>query len=105
MTRFTYNDAEFWLEPEAQGWTILRQRGEGAPAPIATGLFVGSSEQEANARAQTLVKTIDPVGVKLVGPDLTHSLRAGDLRIIGPGVGRPTFVAWDKDSTSFAKTL
>ena len=105
MTRFTYNDAEFWLEPAAQGWTILRRHAADAAAPIATGVFPGSSEAEAEARARALVKAIEPVGIKLVGPDLTHSLRSGDLRIVGPDVGRPNFIAWDKDSTSFPKTL
>ena len=105
MTRFSYNDAEFWLEPAGPGWTILRQRAGGSPAPIATGLFAGSSEHEAETRARELVKAIDPVGIKLVGPDLTRSLRAGDLRIVGPDVAHLNFIAWDKDSTSFPKTL
>lgn len=105
MTRFTYNDAQFWLERAGQGWTILRQHAGGSAAPVATGLFAGSSEQEAEGRARALVKTIDPVGIRLVGPDLTRTLRSGDLRIIGPDVAHPNFISWDKDRTSFPKTL
>jgi hypothetical protein len=106
MTRFSYNDAEFWLEwgGQGQGWTILCRRADGSASPIATGLFGGASEQEARGQARELVKAIDPVGIKLVGPDLTRSLRSGDLRIIGPDVAHPNFILWDKDSTSFPKT-
>ena len=104
MTSFTHNDAEFRVEPTGRGWTIFRERPGGASAPIATGLFAGSSEAEAQARARALVKALDPVGIRLVGPDLTRTLRSGDLKIVGPDVAHPNFVAWEKDSASFPES-
>jgi hypothetical protein len=38
------------------------------------------------------------VSVKVVGPDINHSTRVGDLKIVPPDVGHPNFVHWDKDS-------
>ena len=105
MTRFTYNDAEFWLEPAARGWTVVRQTAGGTPAPIATGVFAGADAAAAECRARALVQVIVPVGIKLVGPDLGHGLRSGDLRLVGPDVAHPNFIAWNKDSTSFPKAL
>ena len=45
------------------------------------------------------------VGVKSVGPDVTHPNTIGDLKIVGPDVTHPNFIYWNKDSTSCPKEL
>jgi hypothetical protein len=105
MTTFTYNDAEFLVEPAGTTWDIGRKQPDGAVALVGTGLFAGLPATEACARAQALVKSIYPVGVKTVGPDVMHPNMIGDLKIVGPDVSHPNFIYWDKDSTSFPKQL
>jgi len=105
MKAFTYNDTGFSLEPAGQAWDIARKLPDGSVALVGAGLFVGASEQDAEAKARSLVKAIYPVGVKSVGPDVAHPNMIGDLKIVGPNVMHPNFIYWDKDSTSFPKQL
>jgi len=100
MTGFLYNDMGFKLEPAGPAWDLMRVM-VGGTAVVGAGLFPGASPDEATKRAKALVKTIYPVGVKSVGPDVAHPQMIGDLRIVGPNVGHPNFIYWDKDSSSF----
>ncbi|HEX5393835.1 MAG TPA: hypothetical protein VFW68_11155 [Rhodocyclaceae bacterium] len=102
MTTFLYNDMGFDLEPAGTGWNIVRATANG-PAIVGAGLFPGASPSDAKKQAHALVKTIYPVGVKSVGPDVAHPHKIGDLRIVGPNVAHPNFILWDKDSSSFPK--
>ena len=52
-----------------------------------------------------LIKTIFPVGIKSVGPDVGHPNTIGDLKIVGPDVTHPNFIYWNKDSVSCPKEL
>ena len=103
MKTFTYNDIEFSLEPAGKAWDIARKSPDGAAALVGAGLFAGESAQDAETKARSLVKSIYPVGVKSVGPDVAHPNMVGDLKIVGPNVMHPNFIYWDKDSVSFAK--
>ena len=57
------------------------------------------------ARAMALIKTIFPVGIKSVGPDVAHPNTIGDLKIVGPDVTHPNFIYWNKDSVSCPRQL
>ena len=103
MKTFTYNDIEFSVAKVGSTWDITRQLPGGASALVGGGLFAGLSDADAEARAIGLVKTVYPVGVRTVGPDVTHPNMIGDLKIVGPDVNHPNFIYWNKDSTSFAK--
>ncbi|HTS02818.1 MAG TPA: hypothetical protein VMN04_09855 [Thermoanaerobaculia bacterium] len=103
MKAIRYNDLDFTLERAGEGWTLLRAVPGGARAVAGTGLFPSLSEDAARERALALVRTICPVGVRSVGPDVAHPHRIGDLRIVGPDVAHPNFVSWDKDSVSCPK--
>lgn len=105
MKTFTYNDTEFSLEPSGLAWDITRKLPGGASALVGAGLFTGLSAQDAETKALSLVKSIYPVGVKSVGPDVAHPNLIGDLKIVGPNVMHPNFIYWDKDSSSFPKQL
>ena len=105
MKSFTYNDMAFSLEQAADRWNILCQRADGKSACVATGVFAGVPENEVEARALALVKTAFPVGIKVVGPDVTHPTMIGDLKIVGPDVTHPNFIYWDKDSSSCPQQL
>jgi hypothetical protein len=100
MKTFTYNDLKFTLEPSGAGWDILR-----AGAVAGCGLFQGLPEAEAGTRALALIKTVYPVGVRSVGPDVLHPNTIGDLKIVGPDVLHPNFIYWNKDSVSCPKDL
>jgi hypothetical protein len=102
VTKFFYNDAEYSIEPS--GYDIRRLMPDGSSTFVGANLFVGMDAPEAEARAKALVKSIQPVGVKVVGPDVTRPNMIGDLKIVGPDITRPNFVYWDKDSTSFSKS-
>lgn len=102
MKKFFYNDAEYIVEQT--GYDIRRVMPDGSTSLIGGNLFQGMSAAEAEAKAEALVKTIQPVGVRSVGPDVSHPLTIGDLKIVGPDISRSNFVYWDKDSTSFAKS-
>ena len=97
MKSFTYNDSEYSVEPATNGWDIVCQRG--------SRLFAGTSQGEALERARALVRLINPVGIKVVGPDVTHPNMIGDLKIVGPDVTHPNFIYWDKDSSSCPQQL
>jgi hypothetical protein len=103
MKHFSYNDMAFAIDKTGNGWTITRQLPDGTIAVVGAELFQDIPDHEAVARAQTLVKTIFPVGLNIVGPDVAHPNRVGDLKIVGPNVNHPNFIYWNKDSTSLAK--
>ena len=105
MLNFKYNDLQFTVEKSGAAWDLTYQLPNGATALAAAGLFPGLSEQEAGAKAQALVKTVFPVGIKTVGPDVTHPNTIGDLKIVGPDVTHPNFIYWNKDSVSCPKEL
>lgn len=105
MKSFIYNDTEFSVAPAGTAWDIARQDAGGKSALVGAGLFPGLAAAEAEARALVLVKSIYPVGVRTVGPDVAHPNMIGDLKIVGPDVTHPNFIYWDKDSTSCPKQL
>ncbi len=105
MKTFTYNDMEFAVESSADRWDISYTKPDGKRAFVGAGLFAGLPAGEAEARALLLVKSIFPVGIKIVGPDVAHPNMIGDLKIVGPDVTHPNFIYWDKDSSSFPKQL
>ena len=101
MEKIVYNDKEFTIK--SSGYDIRRVMPDGSTALIGANLFAGLPPAEAEAKAKALIKSIDPVGVRVVGPDVTRPNMIGDLKIIGPDITRPNFVYWDKDSVSFPK--
>lgn len=101
MTRFVYNDIEFGLQALGRAWDITRTQPDGRQAFVATGLFDGAPAEHALARARSLVEAICPVGVRIVGPDVGHPTRIGDLRLVGPDVTHANFIHWDRNSSSF----
>ncbi len=103
MDTFRYNDMDFTLAASGSAWDLLRQLPGGATAVVGAGLFAGCSAQEAGQRARSLARTIHPVGIRSVGPDVAHPNRIGDLKIVGPDVTHPNFIYWDKDSASFPR--
>ncbi len=105
MKTFTYNDMEFSVDSARDRWDISYKKSDGKPAFVGAGLFKGLLADEAEGRARALVKSIFPVGIKIVGPDVTHPNMIGDLKIVGPDVTHPNFIYWDKDSSSFPKQL
>jgi hypothetical protein len=105
MKSIHYNDVQFSVEQRGTGWDITRQLPNGSSAVVAAGLFPGLPESEAGTKALTLIKTIYPVGIRSVGPDVTHPNTIGDLKIVGPDVTHPNFIYWDKDSVSDPKVL
>jgi hypothetical protein len=104
MKTMIYNDMEFLIDRTGSGWNISRKLPAGGSAVVGAGLFADLPDADAEARAQVLVRTIFPVGIKIVGPDVAHPNMVGDLKIVGPDVGHPNFIYWgrDRDSTSFA---
>ncbi len=105
MKTFIYNDTEFSVAAAGTAWDISRKDAGGKSALVGAGLFPGQAAAEAEARALALVKSIYPVGVRIVGPDVAHPNMIGDLKIVGPDVTHPNFITWNKDSTSFRKQL
>jgi hypothetical protein len=103
MPGFTYNDMQFTLEARDGRWDLSYAQPSGAKGLAGAGLFQGLAEAEATAKAQSLVRTIFPVGVRSVGPDVAHPTTIGDLRIVGPDVAHPNFIYWNKDSVSDPK--
>ncbi len=105
MPSNSYNDRQFAVEKRGEHWDITHPLPDGSSAIVGTGLFAGLPEAEADARALALIKTIFPVGIKSVGPDVNHPNTIGDLKIIGPDVAHPNFIYWDKDSVSCPREL
>ena len=103
MQTIRYNDMDFAVEKAGERWDIRCTRADCSVATAAAGLFGGLSEAEAHGRALALIRTVFPVGVKSVGPDVAHPNTIGDLKIVGPDVTHPNFVYWDKDSVSCPK--
>jgi hypothetical protein len=105
MRSLHYNDMQFSVEPRGDCWDITYQASNGSKGMAGAGLFAGLTEDEAEARALALIKTIFPVGIKTVGPDVSHPNTIGDLKIIGPDVTHPNFIYWNKDSVSCPREL
>ena len=105
MANFNYNDTEFSVTASGNAWDVSRVLPGGGQAVVGAGLFPGLLAAEAEAKAHALVKTIYPVGVKSVGPDVTHPLLIGDLKIVPPDVVHPNFIYWDKESSSCPRQL
>ncbi len=105
MEAIRYNDMDFSLEKEGDRWNLTFKLANGSSAVAGTGLFGGLTEGEARTRALALIKTIFPVGVRSVGPDVMHPNMIGDLKIVGPDVAHPNFVYWNKDSVSSPRDL
>lgn len=105
MKSILYNDMTFSVEKRGDRWDITYVLANGSQANAGVGLFAGLSESAAGARAIALIKTIFPVGIKSVGPDVNHPNTIGDLKIVGPDVTHPNFIYWNKDSVSCAKEL
>ena len=105
MTSFDYNDLAYTVEPAGTAWNIVCTRGDGKTAYVAAGVFAGLAESEAELRARALTRAINPVGIRLVGPDVGHPQKVGDTIIVGPDVGHPNFIYWNKDSASCPKAL
>jgi len=103
MKNMIYNDMEFSIDKASRGWDIRRKLAGGEYAFVGAALFEELPDDEAEKQFQLLVQTIYPVGIKIIGPDVTHPNRVGDLRIVGPDVAHPNFVYWKKDSSSFKK--
>ena len=103
MKSFTYNDMDFSVENANGRWAISYIKPDGKAACVGAGLFEGLADNEIEARAKQLVKSIFPVGIRIVGPDTAHPNLIGDLRIVGPDVTHPNFIYWDKESSSFPK--
>lgn len=103
MDKFTYNDMEFAVAAAGAAWDIVRKLPNGSDAVVGTGLFPQASANDAQVRALALVKSIYPVGVRIVGPDVAHPNMIGGLKIVGPDVTHPNFIYWDKDSVSCPK--
>ena len=103
MLTFSYNDMEFTVRGSDRGWDLARKLSGGASAPVAAGLFQGLGEAQAFERARALARTVFPVGVRSVGPDVNHPHAIGDLKIVGPDVGHPSFIYWNKDTVSCPK--
>jgi hypothetical protein len=95
MKSFSYNDMSFTVAKVGDGWEIANGK-----ALVATGLYAGLPESEAETRAVALVRTIYPVGVKVVGPDVAHPITVGEIKYFPPDVAHPNFVYWNKDSSS-----
>ena len=105
MKSILYNDMQFSVEKRDDRWDITYKLPNGSSAIAGTGLFAGLPESEVGTRALALIKTVFPVGIKSVGPDVTHPNTIGDLKIVGPDVTHPNFIYWDKDSVSPPKVL
>ena len=100
MSRFSYNDMTFAVSRAGSVWEIVRELPGGSQTVVAAGLYPGIDDAEAAARAQALVRTIFPVGVRIVPPDVAHAVTIGDLKIVPPDVAHPLFAYWDKESVS-----
>jgi hypothetical protein len=105
MQSISYNDMQFSIEQRDGRWDITYKLPNGSIAIAGAGLFAGLPESEAGMRALALIKTVFPVGIKSVGPDVTHPNTIGDLKIIGPDVTHPNFIYWNQDSVSSPKEL
>ncbi len=88
-----YNGMTFALTEGAKGWDIAYPKGT-----VGTGLFPGADAITALAKARAVIRGAFPVGVKVVGPDINHPNRVGDLKLVPPDVGHPNFAHWDKEA-------
>ena len=102
MDTFTYNDIVFHLNDMGATWDLEREVPGAGRALVGAGLYPGASSAEAGLRARSLARSIFPVGVRIVGPDVDHGTRVGDLRLVMPDVSHPNFIRWEKDSVSLS---
>lgn len=98
MKTFKYNDIDFSVEKAGNRWDVFYQKENGKLAIVGTGLFEGVSENDIQEKAKTLVKSIFPVGVRCIGPDVTRPIMVGDLKVVLPDVAHPNFIYWNKES-------
>ncbi len=103
MKSFSYNDIDFVAENVHKRWDISYTKADGKSAYAGAGLFEGVPEKEIEGKLRVLIRSIFPVGIKVIGLDLTHPNLIGDLKIIGPDITHPNFIYWDKESSSFPK--
>jgi hypothetical protein len=92
-----YNGMSFTLTKGAKGWDIEHRKGAAA-GTLGAGLFDGADADMARVKARAVIRGAFPVGVKVVGPDINHSTRVGDLKLVPPDVTHPNFIHWDQDS-------
>ena len=83
--------------------TAATQLGAEVHVLVAGGGQGTKAAAEAEAKAKALVRTMLPVGVRSVGPDVAHPALIGDMKLVGPDVTHPNFIYWDKDSSSFPR--
>ncbi len=100
MTAILYNDMQFTLRPSSEKWDLLRTLPDGSCTLVGAGLFPGQPAAAAQLLAQTLIHTLFPVGVHIIGPDVEHPNSVGELKIVGVNVAHPNFVYWTGNSTS-----
>lgn len=105
MSTFNYNDMDFSVVKSGNAHDITYKKTDGTQAFVGSNLFSGLNEKEVITKAEKLVKSIFPVGIKIVGPDTTHPNTIGDLKIVGPDVTHPNFIHWDKNSSSSPKNI
>lgn len=103
MTRFFYNDTDFTLQANGNAWDLTRTLPDGSTAFLGAGLFAGESATQAEVQAQRLIQAACPVGVKVVGPDVSHATTISGVKLVGPDVAHPNFARWDRDSSSFPR--
>jgi hypothetical protein len=103
MKKMHYNDIEFALQREDNGLAHHTQASRRMRRGCRSWPFPGAVRTLAEARAVALVRTIFPVGIRRVAPDVARPTTVGDIKIVGPDVAHPQFVGWSKDSTSLAK--
>jgi hypothetical protein len=92
-----YNGMSFTLARGAKGWDIEYRKGAVA-GTLGAGLFEGADADTARIKARAVIRGAFPVGVRVIGPDINHSTRIGDLKLVPPDVGHPAFSHWDQDS-------
>ena len=97
LETLVYNGMSFTLAKGAKGWDIDYRKGAAA-GTLGTGLFEGAAADAARVKARAVIRGAFPVGVKVVGPDINHTTRVGDLKLVAPDVTHPNFIHWDKDS-------
>lgn len=105
MSSFHHDDSTFELQPEGDAWALLRRTDDGQPHRIGTGLFRGLAAAEALAGARSLAQLANPVGVRIVPPDLAHTGNAGGLRLVPPDIAHPRYASWTGCSTSFPRDI
>lgn len=97
MSILRQGEEEFTLQAQDGSWRLGRRCPDGTLALVGSGLFAGAAAEAAERQARVLLQALHPAGIRLVGPDLAHAMRAGDLRLVAPDVSHPNFVFWQTD--------